>query len=257
MKFGAMQGILRRSGGELIEAAAALGFDGVELDLGPGNPIFTDAGCADVRAAAAAARIAIPSICLGVLNGFGFKSPDPDVRDRTTDLIRDTIGVAARLGARVILIPFFGASELFTAEDRRRVAQGLAAVAPEAARAGVVLALENTLSAAQDLEMLEAIGSSAVQVYFDVSNAQWWGHDSPEEIRRLAGVIAQVHFKDGQGGHSNAMLGQGHVDYPAVVRALRDTAYDGWIVLESAAPHDPVEDARTNLAFARACFSGV
>lgn len=255
MRFAAMQGILRRSGPALVEAAAAIGFDGVELDIGPGDPVLTPAGRAEVREAAARAGIAIPSFCLGALNGFGFKSPEPEVRQRTAALIRQALAAAADLGARVILIPFFGNSELHTAVDRERVAQGLREVAPDAERAGVRLGMENTLSAAQDIEMLEAIRSPAVGVYFDVSNAMWWHHHSPDEIRHLGPAIVQIHFKDGSGGHSNAMLGEGHVDFPACVAAMRDIGYEGWVVLESAAPHDPVADARTNLAFARGLFS--
>ncbi len=83
----------------------------------------------------------------------------------------------------------------------------------------MVLALENTLSAADNRALLAAVASPAVPVYFDVSNAMWWGHDSPAAIRRLGRAIAQIHFKDGQGGHSNAMLGQGHVDFPGVARS--------------------------------------
>ena len=256
MRFGAMQGILRRSGGPLFEAARAAGFDGVELDIGQGerDPVFTTAGRAEVRAAAAATGLTIPSICLGVLNRFGFRSEDPADRDRAAALIRETIILAGELGARVLLIPFFADSELHTPEDRARMVEGLQGVAPDAARADVVLALENTLSAADNLALLAAVASPAVQVYFDVSNATWWGHDSPAAIRRLGPAIAQIHFKDGRGGHSNAMLGQGHVDFPAVARAIRDIGYGGWIVLESAAPGAPVDDARTNLAFARRCL---
>lgn len=254
MRFGAMQGILRRSGRALFAAAAEAGFEGVELDVGPGNPVFSAAGLEEVRRAATETGLAVPSICLGALNGFGYKSADPAVRRRTTDLLRATLGVAGELGARVLLVPFFGESELFSAEERARVAEGLAAVAPEAERAAVVLAMENTLSAEQDLEILATVGSPAVGVYFDVSNAMWWQHNSPDEIRRLGPAIAQIHFKDGRGGHSNAMLGQGHVDFPACVAAIREIGYDGWIVLESAAPSDPLLDARTNLAFARGLF---
>ncbi len=255
MRFGAMQGILRRSGRALIEAAAAIGFEGVELDLGPGDPVLSPAGRADLRQAARDAGLAIPSLCLGALNGFGFKSADPDVRLRAATLIGDAIDTAADLGARVILIPFFGDSELHTAEDRERVVRGMAAVAPRAEQAGVRLGMENTLGAGQDLQMLAAIGSPAVGVYFDVSNAMWWHHDSPEEIRRLGAAIVQIHFKDGRGGHSNAMLGEGHVDFPACVAAMRAIGYEGWVVLESAAPRDPVADARANLTFARSLFS--
>jgi L-ribulose-5-phosphate 3-epimerase len=256
LRFAAMQGILRRSGRELFLTARAVGFDGVELDLAAGedDPVLTPPGRAEVQAAAAATGLAVPSICLGALNRGGLGSPDADTRARADALIRRAIALAADVGARVLLVPFFGDAELRTPDHRARAALGLRALAPAASRAGVVLAVEDTLSGADNLSLLAAAGQDALAVYFDVSNAMWWGHDSPTEIRRLGSAIAQIHFKDGRGGHSNAMLGHGHVDFPAVAQAIRDVGYDGWIVLESAAPHDPVEDARTNLAFARRCL---
>lgn len=257
MRFGAMQGILRRDGRALFEAAAAVGFAGVELDVSRAeeDPLFTAAGLAEVRAAAHETGLEVPSLCLGCLNRFGFKSAEAAVRARTAALVRRAIALCGELGARVILVPFFADSELFTAEELQRAADGLRQVAVEAERAGVTLAVENTLGAEANLELLARAASPAVKVYFDVSNAAWWGHDGPTDIRRLGAAIAQIHFKDGRGDHSNAMLGQGHVDFPAVARAMRDIGYDGWVVLESAAPRDPLEDARTNLAFSRALLA--
>lgn len=253
-----MQGILRRQGRELFETARSIGFEGVELDVQSADreqALFSPAGRREMVAAKAATGMAVPSICLGVLNRFGFKMAEPAIRRQAADLIRSALDACPDLGCSVILIPFFGESELFTPDDRQRTAQGLAEVAPLAQEAGVVLAVENTLSAADNIELLKAAGSPAVQVYFDVSNAAWWGHDPAASIRALGRHIAQVHFKDGKGGHSNAMLGQGHVDFPAVAASLHTVGYEGWIVLESAAPHDPVQDAGTNLAFARSLFA--
>lgn len=253
MRFGVMQGVLGLQGAALFAAAAGVGFEGVELDVRDAehDVLFTAAGLREVQAASAATGLAVPSVCLGTLNGFGFKDEDRASRDRTAQLIRRTIALCGAVGAQVVLLPFFGHSELFTAEDCDRVAQGLRELASSAEHAGVTLALENTLSAARNLALLEAIGSTAVKVYFDVSNATWWGHDSPTAIRALGAAIGQIHFKDGRGGHSNAMLGEGHVDYPGVARAMRAVGYDGWVVLESAAPTDPIGDARANLVFSR------
>jgi sugar phosphate isomerase/epimerase len=85
----------------------------------------------------------------------------------------------------------------------------------------------------------------------------WWGWNSPDEIRAYgeAGVLTQIHFKDGKGDHSNAMLGEGHVDFPACVAAMREVGYGGWVVLETAAPHDLVADAKANLEFAQSLFA--
>ncbi|SRR5579883_205842 len=256
MRFGAMQSILKRSGLQLFRAAAEVGFDGVELNVREGlsDPLFTTAGLAEVKAGARETRLAVPSLCLGALNRFGYTSEAPEDRQRTTALIRRAIDTCGEVGARVILVPFFGRSEIRDVAGKQRVVEGMQEVAPLAERAGVILGLENTLSAQENLALIEQIGAPVVRVYFDVANATWWGHDSPEEIRRLGGAIAQVHFKDCRHSPGDAMLGEGRVSFPAVVEALRAIGYDGWVVLESAAPHDPVEDARANLRFSRACF---
>jgi len=241
-----MQGILGRSGRDLMEVAARLGFDGVEPDVrGLDDPLLQAGGARALRQAADDAGLAIPSLCLGALNGMGLGSADPGTTARAEALVRAAVPAARELGASVILLPFFGAAELRDPQDRSRAAAALAALAPAAQAAGVVLAVENTLSADDNLALLATAGSPAVGVYFDVSNAMWWGHDSPSEIRRLGPAMVAVHFKDGSGGHSNAMLGQGHVDFPAVADALRAVGYDGWIVLESAAPNDRLADAAT------------
>lgn len=258
MQFAAMQGILRRRGPELLRTAQALGFAGVELDIGRdglGDPVFQEDNRQALLAAQRDTGMAIPSICLGVLNDYGYKQADPAIRRQTTALIHRAMELAADVGAKVLLIPFFGRSELETADDLARAAAGLAEVAPAAERAGLALAVESFLAVDQVRRLLDATGSPAVRVYYDVANTSYKGYDPAAELRALRDVVAQVHFKDGRESHSEAMLGQGRVNFPAVVDALRAIGYQGWIVLESAAPHDPLADAKANLAFAQRLFA--
>ena len=120
------------------------------------------------------------------------------------------------------------------AADRRDRSRrpALQQVAPKAEQQGVVIGLENTLSAEDNLRLLDRVGSTAVKVYYDVGNSTDRGRDVLKEIRALGKRICEFHFKD-----AGYMLGQGRIDFKAVRQALDEIHYSGWIQIEAAAPH--------------------
>jgi hypothetical protein len=148
-----MSAMLRRVGAEAVAAAAAAGYEGIELDVGreaEEHPLFTDAGLAALWAELARTGLAVPSVCLGALNAFGFKSADPAERARAHALITRGVALARTLGAGVVLVPFFGSSRLESVDEVGRVVEGIRGVASAARDAGVVLAVENTLPAPEN-----------------------------------------------------------------------------------------------------------
>ena len=63
-RFGIMSAMLRRVGAEAVDAAAAAGYAGIELDVGreaEAHPLFDEAGLAALRAALARTGLAVPS----------------------------------------------------------------------------------------------------------------------------------------------------------------------------------------------------
>jgi sugar phosphate isomerase/epimerase len=189
----------------------------------------------------------------------------------------DAIEAAVALGASNVLMAFFGAGDLrfrdedgeFVNEseagfasyrlDERKVTsvvETLVQVVPRARDAGVVLGLENTITAKQNLEIIDQVGSEWLQVYYDVGNSTGNGYDVPGELRML-GVdrICEVHLKDWR----TPLLGseEGMVDMPAAAAALSDIGYDKWLVLETSGRDDRfLEDTRRNVAWARQTFLG-
>jgi L-ribulose-5-phosphate 3-epimerase len=129
-----------------------------------------------------------------------------------------------------------------------RVGDVLREVAPEAVEAGVVLGLEDTISARDNVRIMERSKSPAVRTYYDVGNSTRNGFDVVEEIRWLgADRICEVHLKD-----NPHYLGQGTIDFPAVVDALAAIGFSGWAQLEADSPTGSVEkDMATNLAYIR------
>jgi len=187
----------------------------------------------------------------------------------------DAIEAARALGAKNILIAFFGKGDLrlrdangkfndlkdgkfssFQLDQQRvtRVVEALRQIAPRAEDAGVIMGLENTLTAKQNLEIIDRIGSKMVQVYYDVGNSTGNGYDVVNEIKLLGNDrICEVHLKD----KKSRILGspQGQVDMKACARALADIGYNKWLVLETSGRKGHfLEDTQKNVAFVRKTF---
>ncbi len=82
---------------------------------------------------------------------------------------------------------------------------------------------------------IDKAGTPAVKAYFDTGNVYPEG-DPEKWIRVLGRRIARVHIKDYSPGREglNAFgrLGTGVIDFQAVVTALREAGYDGWLGAE-------------------------
>jgi sugar phosphate isomerase/epimerase len=217
---------------DALSVAKEIGLDGVQVSLGTekdGMHLRQPEVQQRYRAATAATGVAVASLAIGELNNIPYKS-DP----RTTAWVGDSVDAAAALGCRVVLLAFFGNGDLNG--DRAgtdEVVRRLKEVAPRAEKAGVILGVESWLSAAQHMDILDRVGSKAVQVYYDVANSQKMGYDIYQEIRWLGkqGVICEFHAKE-----NGFLLGQGKVDFKKLRVAMDDIGYAGWIQIEGAVP---------------------
>jgi sugar phosphate isomerase/epimerase len=114
-----------------------------------------------------------------------------------------------------------------------------------AADQGVVLALENHIdyTSREILEILDRVGSAALRVNFDTGNALRMMEDPVEAARRLGPYTVATHTKDVAACRhvrpeewyffSSVPVGTGLIDMPGVVRALKETGYDGILAVES------------------------
>ncbi len=112
---------------------------------------------------------------------------------------------------------------------------------PEAENCG--LASGKQVCLPSDYEFLfKNLPSDKIGVCLDIGHVYSTGIDVVDFIHRFAGKIFNVHFKD-QIGSKSVPLGQGEMDLPAIVKALRDIGYDGYVALEIE-QQDPAEAPR-------------
>jgi len=244
---------------EAIRRAAELGYQGYEIDIGDFGDTglglhwpeeFDEKHVAAASQAAEKAGIAISSLCLGVLWRFYPSSPNDSERAQAAEIIRQSAGLAARAGAKVILLPV-GQPDGMPAEQARRNLIGvLKECVSEAERAGVVYAVENVGQAlaytVEDLlRIVSRVNSPACQVYYDVGNAAAQGADGPADMRKLGEHLAMLHVKDMRmtdDGRKTVVIGEGSVDWAGVGSAAREIGYDGYLTLEVPATAETADD---------------
>lgn len=175
-------------------------------------------------------------------------SADSGAHEAGMDYLDTCVRVAEGLGADLVGGPLYGAPMVFAgrapapvSEDERarkieRIVAGLRRAGKTAVGAGVRLAIEplnrfetdiaNTTGHA--LALAEAAGSPAIGVMLDTFHMNMEDPSIPDAIRRAGSRM--FHFQANE--NNRGFVGSGHIDWPAVARALVAVGYNGPITLE-------------------------
>jgi L-ribulose-5-phosphate 3-epimerase len=256
MKIGIRDGCLQQPWTRVFEVGAALGYDGIELDLGASyeeTMMWSQDGRARLADIVRASGVELASLCLGVCWTYSPANDSPGTRDRIRRVITAATAYAAELGAKWILVPVTpGGEDVPHDVGTERWIEMMGAVAPLAADLGVVLCLENVgrgygKSAAELANMVDTVASPGLAVYYDIGNAVAFGYDPVEEINFLGKRIAEVHIKD----RDADLLGQGTVPIAECLAAVRALGYDDWLVLETPPTDDPEAAGKHNVEYLR------
>lgn len=232
--------------------AKRAGYHAVELNLESTediNPSSTVHELDELRRAVADMGLEFSSIYSREQWQYVISTGDPERRQRGMDIIRRLIEVAQVLGiGAVLVIPGAVDDSLFGKKPEvvrydvayQRVQAALRELLPMATAAGIDLAIENVpnkllLSPLEMARFVDELASPHLGVYFDVANAMPNGF--PEHwIEILGRRIKRIHVKDFRrdigGLQGFCGLLQGDVNWPEVVRAVRQIGYDGYITSE-------------------------
>ena len=233
---------------DAVPLAAKLGFEGVQISFGrkiaDGKmPLDNPDIIARYLGLSKQNTIAIDGTCVDRLHDNGLKN------DKLAQKwVLDSIRLTKDLHTKVLLLPFFGPRALNTHEEMDYTGDALRDLAPQAEKAGVILGLENTISAEDNVRIMERSRSKNVLVYYDVGNSTKAGFDVVKEIRWLgAARICQFHLKD-----NPHYLGEGSIQFQPIMAAIRDIGFSGYANLETDAPSKNLEaDMQKNLAYIR------
>jgi inosose dehydratase len=153
-----------------------------------------------------------------------------------------------------------GAAPNWTAADYKRQGQLLTEVGKRAAEYGIQTGFHNHMNTiGQTPEATDAIMDAAdpkyVKLELDVAHYLQGGGDPAAAVRKYKRRLLFMHLKDtkpspsAHGGYEFAELGQGRVDFKALLAALKETHFRGWGIVEldgerPGSTRSPEESAR-------------
>ncbi len=233
------------------------GYQGIELAGEPGRYAIPE-----VRDLCRDHGLAVTSVltwCIYGIPGRDMASTNRREREAALRYGRQCVDLAAEVGAPIVVVLPAPAGRTApirrpraeTAWKKARAAEWSLAVesmrslADYAAGGSIVLGLEPinryetylVTNVDQALRFLAEVGADNLKLHLDTFHMNIEEPDPAGAIRRAGDLLVNVHVSD-----SNRLPpGQGHTDFPALLRALKEIRYQGPLTLEPVPPgSDPL-----------------
>ena len=243
---------------EHLPLIAELGYDAIELHVG--DPATLDRQA--LRKGLDAHNLTISMIGTGLAfgeEGLSWIDPNPDIRLRAIQRIKDHVDFASEYGAQLAIGLIRGktlSEDPAAAEQQKQmVLDACRECTRYAEGTGVILAMEaiNRYEAAFILSLDDAIDfvrqvdSPAAGILMDTFHMNIEDASITDAIGRAGKLVTHVHLSD-----SNRWApGFGHLDVPAVINALNAIGYDRYISFEVLPLPSPVEAATQGITYVR------
>jgi inosose dehydratase len=240
----------------MAAATAAAGFSGIEPEI---VMLGDDWTIEAVRAAVDGHGIALAALCLALPWADRDESAD---EEKAADEAIDA--VAAVPGAVLNLCQLPGPDRRDLRIRQRNVLGCIAAVAARAADRGVHCTFHpnsppgSVFRTADDYDLLCTALPERIGFTPDLGHVVNGGMSALDVVTTYRARIDHIHYKDIDAAGDWVPTGTGVVDFAAITHYLRDTGYDGWIVMEDESPsaeRDPDAAVIHNGRYAREVMS--
>jgi len=250
---------------ECLQLAKDAGFDGIELNYDLDNDLSPRSGTKEyqvIRKMADQIGIAISGLCSFLFWPYPLSSNDAEKRARGLELAGKMAQAAHDLGVEnLLVVP--GAVHIPWRTDHepvpndlcdRRAKEAITKLLPAAEKLGVHLNIENIffngylMTPMEMNAFVDRFQSSHVRVHFDTGNIMMF--QFPEHwISVLGQRIKNVHFKEYTKKGTDFSLESfrplldGTTDWPAVLEALDQSHYRGYLTFEYFHPYPHYPEA--------------
>lgn len=239
--------ILKRQKLGAFSLAKELNADGIELDMGGlgaratfdsklGDPVerqkFLDKS--------AELGVGISSIAMS-----GFYAQSFATRETVDRMIQDCIDTMDKMNVKIAFLPLGTQCDLVKNPELRPVIiKRLQWAGKQVAKIGGVIAIETSLDATQEKQLLDEVGSKYIKSSFNFANAIDNGRDIGEELKILGKkYLAQIHASNTD---KVWLENDTTINMPKIKTILDEMNWKGWLIIERSRDVTMVRDVKAN-----------
>ncbi|HAF60709.1 MAG TPA: hypothetical protein DCK95_00085 [Anaerolineaceae bacterium] len=251
---------------QVFQRLKRYGYDGIEL---VGEPKKYDIDSVLQMSSKYMIKVcSVLSWCLADIPGRDLSHPDPSIRQKAHEYLKNCIDLAHSVGAPIVIIlpaPAGRTSPVgisFT-EDKwaegfknewNYAVEGTRELAAYADKKSITLAIEplnryesyliTNLEKAKSF--VREVGSSNLKIHLDTFHMSIEEKNLSEIVHQSADLLVNMHISDS----NREPPGRGHTDFHAIMKSLKEIGYEGYLVLEPVPPgSNAVFDATRPSAF--------
>ena len=253
---------------ETIKILADLGYEGIEIMADTPHafpPDLTNLDIDSIRGALERYNLAVSNINAFMLHAIGdtwrpsWIERDLSQRRKRINHTGNCIDLAAKLGVSTISTePGGPLLENMTYDEGNTIfRQGLLEIKEQARETGVRVLIEPEPdllieNSSQFVEFFKGLDADIFGLNFDIGHFFCVNEDPAELVAELQDYIYHFHLEDiaASRKHHHLMPGEGAIDLPGVLKAIKGINYQGFVTVELYPYEDrPVDAARKALAY--------
>jgi D-psicose/D-tagatose/L-ribulose 3-epimerase len=226
----------------LIERANKIGFDGVEIDVR--KLIYLE----DLYSIRKTLKDNTLDCILGVSldTSTDISNPDETVRNKGIQFLKKSIEIANKLDIKLVTGSTYAALGICPSEGRTKErwlnsVESIKEICRFAKEYNILIGVEsinrfrnyliNTIDEA--LKFIEEVGEPNLVVHADTFHMNIEEKNFYEPIKRAGKKLGYLHANESHRGY----LGEGHVDWEGLFKALFEIDYNSWLTIETFPPN--------------------
>lgn len=185
---------------------------------------------------------------------FNLAHPDDSERRKAVDFVKGCMELSKALQSRTMLVlpgkidqPEFMKSKVPYRAYFAQAVKSLKECAEHASHLELTLGIENAVignfadTPGEIHALLNAVDSDWVKAYVDTANANVF-YPPEEYVEVLRGKLVNcIHISDNDGTRSDHLpVGMGSIDFPRFLKILKNSDWDGYLVLETFYSENPI-----------------
>jgi sugar phosphate isomerase/epimerase len=241
-----------------IVTAAKLGATAVEIngrtDVVAGQ--LSQTGVRHIRKMLSDLNLSVSAVHFQTNYGYG----DLKMLDQRVDGTKATLKLAYELGSHVVVNRVGKIPDEPTDEGWTTMVQALADIGNYSQKAGAWLAARTGADDGETLKgLIDSLPIQSLMVDFDPAELVINRHSPTDAMKQLAKYVVSCRARDAVTDFSlgrgvEVTLGQGSVDWPALLGQLEEKAYAGYLTIDREQSQNPVVDCEDAFKYLTSLF---